>query len=73
MRLYLACLSWLLWVSPPCRPAPADQVPPMAAHRALYALTLQQARGAEVSGRAGRWRMRCSTPAMAGQRGNGWR
>jgi hypothetical protein len=52
MRLcFLPVLAALGFATLPARAA--DQVPPMAAHRALYALTLQQARGAEVSGASG--------------------
>jgi hypothetical protein len=52
MRLcFLALLAALGLGAMPARAA--DQVPPMAAHRAIYGLTLQQSRGAEVSGANG--------------------
>jgi hypothetical protein len=52
MRLcFLPVLAALGFAALPARAA--DQVPPLAAHRAMYALTLQQARGAEVSGASG--------------------
>jgi EipB-like len=52
MRLsFLAAMAAVgLWILPATA---ADQVPPMAAHRAIYTLTLQQARGADVSGASG--------------------